>query len=131
MAVTAEKLSTMSNTDANELADNMAVVAKLWQLAATKLSLGLMQHPQSGIGHTDPLHMTQSFMQLASHLASNPNQLMDAQVKWMKHHMDLWHRTTQSLLGKPVEDTSEIKDRRFRDESWDNNIFRTSLGSRS
>lgn len=107
-----------------EFTDNMAEAAGLWQQVVQKMAMGFMGNPNVTIGHTDPLNITDTFMRLGTRLFSNPEHLYDSQLSLWKHHMHLWHATTQKLLGNPQAMLQDIQDRRFRDIAWsDSAVF--------
>ncbi|TQV80413.1 PHA/PHB synthase family protein [Denitrobaculum tricleocarpae] len=74
----------------------------------------------------DPLNIGGAFLELTTRMMTNPALLVQAQMSLWKSHMDLWHSTTQRMLGHDVEPTIEPEqhDRRFRHEAWeDNELF--------
>lgn len=110
--------------DASEFAENMATATQLWQQIVQRISLACLESPQQvGIGHTDPLNITDSFIRVAHKLAANPYQMYESQMQLVKGHLDLWQRTTNTLLGRAVSDASEIRDRRFKDDAWNDNSY--------
>lgn len=74
----------------------------------------------------DPLNIGGAFLELTTRLMANPALLVQAHMSLWKSHMDLWHSTTQRMMGHDVEPTIEPEqhDRRFRHEAWeDNELF--------
>ncbi len=74
----------------------------------------------------DPLNIGGAFLELTTRMMTNPALLVQAQMSLWKSHMDLWHSTTQRMLGHDVKPTIEPEqhDRRFRHEAWeDNELF--------
>lgn len=109
--------------DAGSFAENMLAASKLWQQICHKMSLGMLKQPKVSVGHSDPLHIGESFMKVASKVASNPSQLYESQLGLWQQHLQLWHRATNALLGKHPLDPSEVSDRRFRDDAWNENSY--------
>lgn len=104
--------------DPAKLAENMSISAKLWQQIAHKMSVALMDNPTTSIGHADPFHIGETFVRAASKMASNPMELMSAQMDLVKGHLNLWQDTTQRLLGKTKAPDDDIQDRRFKSDAW-------------
>jgi len=114
--------------DAGLFADNMAQAAKLWHQIAAYMAQGMLDKHQMdkfSVGHTDPIKMSEPFIQLAGQIASNPYQLYHAQMGLLKDHLGLWHDTTERLLGKaaPKPSADEKVDRRFKDEAWNDSTY--------
>ncbi len=100
--------------------ENMTQATKLWNVIFQKLSYGFIQDPS--IGHTDPLNIGESFLKLANKIVENPYQWQENALAMWKEHAELWHHTTQRLLGSGYA-PDDIHDRRFKDDAWHNNTF--------
>lgn len=109
--------------DPSEMAENMAEAASLWQQIMQRLTLGYIKDPDISIGHTDPLNISETFAKLGARMATNPYRLYDAQMGLWRNHLKLWQNTTQRLLGKPGDAPGEVKDRRFRDDAWEDSAL--------
>ncbi len=117
--------NSQSNTpyNAQEFATNMTKAGQIWQQILQLLSKH--QGNDMGIGHADPLQISQSFMQLGLHMASNPSKMMQTQMGMMQDYMQLWQSSMQRMLGKdaPALHPEASKDRRFRDDAWESSTF--------
>lgn len=109
--------------DAATFAENMLTSSKLWQQVCQKTSMGYLKNPSVSVGHSDPFNIGDCFMRFAGKLASNPSQVMESQMGLFKGHMQLWQQTTDALLGKVALNPLDISDRRFKDESWNENYY--------
>ncbi len=113
-----------STSEAAEFSDNMAQAAHIWHKIVQETAQGFLDNPSLGLGHTDPFKISESFTQLASKAMANPNQIMDSQIALWQDHLNLWQSTTQRLLGHaPATAEPEARDRRFKDEAWNNSTY--------
>ncbi len=71
----------------------------------------------------DPLNVGSAFMELLTRLMSDPVKLLEKQFELWQDYVHLWQSTTQRLLGENQEPViqPDSKDRRFRDEAWQQN----------
>lgn len=83
----------------------------------------MLQNPSLTIGHSDPFHMGETFIKAATLIANDPSSVIEKQMDLWKDHLQLWHTTTQKLLGKPTEPSAPIQDRRFKDSAWGDNAY--------
>src|SRR5712664_3873084 len=76
--------------------------------------------PQSA----DPLHLTQTFMELTAKMMADPNRLVQAQMELCQQYMKLWQATAQRMMGQPVEPVVEPAkgDKRFNDPAWKDEV---------
>ena len=75
-------------------------------------------------GMSDPLNITNAFVEMTSRMMSDPTRLWQAQIGLWQGYMSLWQATASKMLGSPAEEsvTPEAGDRRFRDSAWDENV---------
>jgi polyhydroxyalkanoate synthase subunit PhaC len=71
----------------------------------------------------DPLNLSGAFSELFTRLMSDPVKLWETQMLLWQDYMQLWQRTAQRALGEDGAPLIEpdAKDRRFRDEAWQEN----------
>lgn len=105
--------------DPQAFAENMTLVMALWGK--------IMQHSTAnaasknkGMGHTDSLHIYETFVASGIRAMRNPKSLMEQQVDMMRDYGELWINTQERLMGKTTEAfiPDEGKDRRFEDDAW-------------
>lgn len=110
--------------DAQAFADNMARASDIWQRVVQAALAQNMNKPMN-LGHSDPLSMAESAMQLARNISIDPERMMHAQMGLMNDHLKLWGWWAGNLLGKaqgPYVEAS-AKDRRFADPTWTNSAY--------
>ena len=77
------------------------------------------------LGNTpvDPLNVSSAFMELFARMMGDPMRLMERQLGFWQDYLSLWENTASKLVGdeKPPVITPDSKDRRFRDEAWQQN----------
>ena len=73
---------------------------------------------------TDPLHLTQTFMDFTAKMLADPNRLVQAQVELWQQYMKLWQVTAQRMMGQAVEPVAEPArgDKRFNDPAWKDEV---------
>jgi polyhydroxyalkanoate synthase len=73
---------------------------------------------------TDPLHLTQTFMDFTAKMLADPNRLVQAQVELWQQYMKLWQVTAQRMMGQTVEPVAEPArgDKRFNDPAWKDEV---------
>lgn len=73
---------------------------------------------------TDPLHLTQTFMDFTAKMLADPNRLVQAQVELWQQYMKLWQATAQRMMGQTVEPVAEPArgDKRFNDPAWKDEV---------
>ncbi len=105
--------------DAQAFAENMAKASDVWQRIVQACLSQQLSRPVT-LGHTDPMSMAESAMQLMRHITANPEQLAKAQMELVNDHLKLWRWWTGKLLGKQQEPfvSAAQKDRRFADPTW-------------
>ncbi|MEP3114108.1 class I poly(R)-hydroxyalkanoic acid synthase [Nisaea sp.] len=112
----------MKQIDPVEFASTMQDIATRSQ----KLVNGFVerQKTEGKAAEPDPLHLADAFMSLTNQMMNNPAHLVQAQMDLWQGYMDIWNRSAQRWLGKEPEPTvsSEVPDRRFRDEAWQENV---------
>jgi polyhydroxyalkanoate synthase len=72
----------------------------------------------------DPLHLTQTFMDLTAKMMADPNRLLQAQMELWQQYMKLWQVTAQRMMGQQVEPVAEPAkgDKRFNDPAWKDEV---------
>lgn len=111
--------------DATEFVENLTTASALWQQIVGRLTSSLIDNPPATltIGHSDPFHMSESFLHAMGRLAANPSALLEKQMHLAHEHLMLWHQTTQRLLGKNTVAPEEVSDRRFKAHEWAENPY--------
>jgi polyhydroxyalkanoate synthase len=73
---------------------------------------------------TDPLHLTQTFMDFTAKMLADPNKLLQAQMELWEQYMKLWQVTAQRMIGQKVEPLVEPAkgDKRFNDPAWKDEV---------
>jgi polyhydroxyalkanoate synthase len=83
----------------------------------------LRRQAESGPPSADPLNIGSAFLDMTAKLMANPARLMQAQLGFWQDYMSLWQNTARRIMG--IDSTpviqSDAKDRRFRDEAWNEN----------
>ena len=109
--------------DAQAFAQNMAQASEVWQRV---LQL-LMQHNvgKPSVGHTDPLAYTESLIHTMRHISFDPMKVMESNIALMADHARLAHVMTSKMLGREAKSfvIETPKDRRFKDEAWQENAW--------
>lgn len=119
--VLVEKTEAATEIDPQKLAENMAAAGDLWQRILQATSKRALNKPVT-MGHSDPLRMAESVINMARQVTLDPAKLMQSQLGLAQNHMKLWQWWTGRMLGReetPVAEASP-KDRRFADQSWGN-----------
>lgn len=109
--------------DPKVFAENMTEVMTLWGK--------VMQHTttngvaNAGLGHTDPLHIYETFVSSSLRAMRNPKGWMEQQVDMWRDYGELWINTQERLMGKASDPfiPDEGKDRRFADDAWKNSAW--------
>src|SRR5258708_37525166 len=52
---------------------------------------------------TDPLKLTQTFMDFTAKMLADPSKLLQAQMELWQQYMQLWQVTTQRMKGQKVD----------------------------
>ena len=82
------------------------------------------KYQSEGPQPTDPLHLTQTFMDFTAKMMADPNRLVQAQVELWQQYMKLWQVTAQRMMGQSVEPVAEPArgDKRFNDPAWKDEV---------
>jgi polyhydroxyalkanoate synthase len=69
---------------------------------------------------TDPLRLTQTFLDFTAKMLADPNKLLQAQLDLWQQYMQLWQVTAQRMMGQQVQPVAEPAkgDKRFNDPAW-------------
>jgi polyhydroxyalkanoate synthase len=105
--------------DAQAFADNLARASDIWQRIAQACVSNQLNRP-STFGHSDPVSMTESAMQVMKNVSINPERMVQSQMALMNDHLKLWGWWTNKLLGKEQAPFVEPppRDKRFADSTW-------------
>ena len=66
-----------------------------------------VKYKADGPQTADPLHHTQTFMDLTAKMLADPNRLVQAQMELWQQYMNLWQVSAQRMMGQPVEPMAE------------------------
>jgi polyhydroxyalkanoate synthase len=71
----------------------------------------------------DPLNIGSAFMEMTARMMAHPGHVMQAQLGFWQDYLTLWQNTTRRIMGLETEPVikPDAKDKRFRDESWQQN----------
>jgi polyhydroxyalkanoate synthase len=107
--------------EATEFAKNMTVAAekcqKIMQEFVARQAKDFANRP------VDPLNIGNAFLELTARMMQDPAKLWDSQKKLLEDYAGLWQHAAEQFVGeeeKPYIEP-ESRDRRFKDESWQNN----------
>jgi polyhydroxyalkanoate synthase len=107
--------------DAATFAKNMGEAAeKCQQILAEFLA---RQTGDIGNSPVDPLNVGKAFMELFTRMMGDPMRLVERQLGFWQDYLNLWQNTAHKLAGdeKPPLISPDAKDRRFKDEAWQEN----------
>jgi len=110
--------------DPAEFARNMMTVAQKSQTLLTDF----IEHQRktTEVSGPDPLNLGETFMTMLQKMSENPQQIVEAQMRFWQGHMNLWNTAWRRMLGEDVNPVVEPdrKDKRFRHPDWaQNQIF--------
>ena len=73
---------------------------------------------------SDPLGLTQTFMDFTAKMLADPNRLVQAQMELWQQYLKLWEVTAQRMMGQKVEPLAEPAkgDKRFNDPAWKDEV---------
>jgi polyhydroxyalkanoate synthase subunit PhaC len=108
--------------DPAELARTMAEVTERSQRVVQEFLTRQVQAGAGG-GQLDPLNVGNAFMELYARMLANPAALMETQFAFWRDSMTLWQSMSRRMAGLDAEVVAspEQGDRRFRDDSWQEN----------
>lgn len=107
--------------DAKAFAKNMAEAAeKCQQILQEFLS---RQAGDIANQPVDPLNVGKAFMELFTRMMGDPMRLVERQLGFWQDYLNLWENTAHKLAGeeKPPVIAPDSKDRRFKDQAWQEN----------
>ncbi len=100
-------------------AQNMGRAAQLWQQVLQQIAASQINGQK--MDGSNLLHISQAFMEVMGGLASDPEHLVNLNTTIWKDTMQLMGNASQRFFfNKPHEEPS-AKDKRFRDEAWQEN----------
>jgi polyhydroxyalkanoate synthase len=73
---------------------------------------------------SDPLRLTNTFMDFTAKMLADPNKLLQAQMELWGQYMKLWQVTAQRMMGQTVAPLAEPAkgDKRFNDPAWKDEV---------
>ena len=82
------------------------------------------RYQADGPGPTDPLKLTQTFMDFTAKMLADPQKLVAAQMELWQQYMQLWQVTAQRMMGQKTEPVAEPAkgDKRFNDPAWKDEV---------
>ena len=96
-----------SVADPAEFSRNMMKVAAQSQRLITDFVKN--QSQQKSNGPSDPLGLSQTFVDFLGHAMRNPGKLVEANFKLWQSYLTLWHHTTElQLADPPVVDSGVV-----------------------
>ena len=115
--------------DPGDLTASLASIARRSQDLVTKFLTDQASPPLDNgarpANAVDPLNIGTAFFEMTSRLARNPETFVEAQMGLWQDYLSLWQHTARRMIGEdsaPVIEPDE-DDRRFRDESWNENLL--------
>ncbi len=110
--------------DPAELAKSYAEVA---QRASKMMARFVEKKSTEGFSMpADEMGVSKAFMDLANCLLTNPQKLVEAQMKLMQDYFALWQYSASKMMGSaplPAVAVAPKSDKRFKDEDWENNFL--------
>ena len=74
----------------------------------------------------DEMGLAKAFMDLSTSLLTNPQKLVETQMKFMREYLSLWQYSASKMMGVasfPAVAAPLKTDKRFKDEDWENNFL--------
>lgn len=118
-------MSEAATKNINEMAVNSAIISELCGNVIAEIS----KYYCNTKSDTDMLifqkDMFESFIDVFSKMAANPEKMVNAQFELYKNYFDLWTNASQKIISDDVKDifVADKKDKRFKDEEWQNNML--------
>jgi polyhydroxyalkanoate synthase len=106
-----------------EFSNNLVEVSKVYQLIIQKLLE--KQSNQDLKPALDPLNLTSAINEVLARIYSEPERLVEFQMKFSNSYLELINNTISKFMGQNDESLYKPlnKDNRFKDEAWQNNIY--------
>ena len=116
-----EALPGFSPAEAEKMQAAFKDIAERSQKLLTEFS---QRYQADGPKPSDPLKLTQTFMDFTARMLADPNRLLQAQMELWGQYMKLWQVTTQRMMGQTVEPLAEPAkgDKRFTDPAWKDEV---------
>ena len=116
-----DDVSSSRTPDPVVLSRKMADIALRGQKVMQQVLERQQTEQQGGLGMADPLNVGGAFVDLTTHMWSDPTRLVQAQLNWWQQYITLLGHTTQRFLGEadltPVVEAAK-GDKRFKDAAW-------------
>jgi len=121
-------MSVASTKNINEIAENSAVISDLCGNIISEIS----KYYYNTSSDTDLLlfqeDIFESFVDVFSKMAADPEKMINAQFDLYKNYFDLWTSTSQKILSDDATSVKDMyvpdaKDKRFKDDEWQNNVM--------
>ena len=114
-------LTGLSTAEAEKMQASFKDIAERSQKLLQEFSA---RYQADGPQQTDPLRLTQTFMDFTAKMLADPNKLVQAQMELWQQYMQLWQTTAQRLMGQTVAPVVEPAkgDKRFNDPAWKDEV---------
>jgi polyhydroxyalkanoate synthase len=109
-----------------QFTNNMMEAVQEWQAIMQILSgHQLFEGANPSLGEQEMALIAESFTGAMQKLAADPQKMMDMGMEMWRDYAELWQSSTQRFLGQGAEEAgaTSAKDRRFKDEAWQQNPF--------
>ena len=116
-----KKSSAHTAPDAATFAKNMGEAAEKCQLILQEFLA--RQSKDIANAPVDPLNVGKAFMELFTRMMGDPMRLVERQLGFWQDYLNLWENTAHKFAGdeKPPVIAPDVRDKRFKDESWQQN----------
>lgn len=116
-----KKSSAHTPPDAASFAKNMGEAAEKCQKVLQEFLA--RQSTDVSNASVDPLNVGKAFMELFARMMGDPMRLVERQLGFWQDYLNLWENTAHKLAGdeKPPIIAPDVRDKRFKDESWQQN----------
>ena len=106
--------------DPVEMSQKMAGIAERSHKLVTDFLERQAHEPNTNF---DPLNLGSAFLEMTTHMMTDPVKMVQAQMNLWQDYMNLWQSTARRMLGEDAEPTiqPEAGDRRFKHDAWDEN----------
>jgi polyhydroxyalkanoate synthase len=108
-------------SDSEVLAQNIALIAK----KSADLVKKFVENQPSGnsdILISNAINASQAFAQMGEKLMEDPTKFWQAQLDFYQEYVELLEETSKRILGDSQIETSKKRDKRFKDEAWQENV---------
>lgn len=105
-----------------EFSKNMSELAQQYQVMMQEIAS--KQNANDNVGIWDPVHTQKMLVDMGMEIAKEPNRLWQCYVDYSNQYLQLVTHTLDRFMGNinPPLYNPEPQDRRFNDESWQQNV---------